>query len=161
MNDSISFHYKYLAIASTTCLLLALGLAGCAKQDATQVQVRPALAYKIPAVSAIEGDVYAGDIHARIEADHAFRVGGKLTQRLVDAGSVVKQGQALARIDPQDVRLAAEASKSQVAVQRTEADFAAAELARFQDLSSKGFVSKSALDQKRDRKSTRLNSSHQ
>lgn len=112
------------------------------------MQVRPALAYKIPATSGAENDVYAGDIRARIEADHAFRVGGKITQRLVDAGAVVKKGQALARIDAHDVRLTAEAGKAQVAAQRTEADFADAELKRFQDLFTKGFVSKSALDQK-------------
>ncbi len=128
--------------------MLTSGVAGCAKQDATPTQARPALAYKIPATSGIDNDVYAGDIRARIEADHAFRVGGKITQRLVDAGAVVKKGQALARIDPQDVKLAADASKSQVAAQQTEADFAVAELARFQDLFNKGFVSKSALDQK-------------
>lgn len=129
-------------------MLLTLGLGGCGKQDAVQVQARPALAYKIPANSGIDNDVFAGDIRARIEADHAFRVGGKIIQRLVDAGATVKKGQALARIDPQDVTLAAEASKSQVAAQQTEADFAAAEFTRFQDLFNKGFVSKSALDQK-------------
>ena len=112
------------------------------------MEVRHALAYKIPATSGTENDVYAGDIRARIEADHAFRVGGKITQRLVDAGALVKKGQPLARIDPQDVRLTADASKAQVAAQRTEAEFADAELTRFQDLFNKGFVSKSALDQK-------------
>ena len=142
------FYYRYLSIAAALGVAITLGLSGCGKQDATQAPVRPALAYKIPATSGIDSDVYVGDIHARIEADHAFRVGGKITQRLVDAGALVKKGQVLARIDPQDVRLAADASKSQVAAQQTEADFAVAELKRFQDLFNKGFVSKSALDQK-------------
>ena len=142
------FYYNHLLVTYTAGLLLALGVNGCAKQEAGQVQARPALAYKIPATSGIDSDVYAGDIHARVEADHAFRVGGKITQRLVDAGAVVRKGQALAHIDPQDVRLAADAGKAQVAAQQTEADFAEAELKRFQDLFNKGFVSKSALDQK-------------
>lgn len=143
-----SFYYKDLTAALVLVIVLSSGLSGCTKQDPIQVTVRPALAYKIPATSGIENDVYAGEIRARIEADHAFRVGGKITQRLVDAGAVVKKGQALARIDPQDVRLNADASKAQVAAQRTEAEFANAELKRFQDLFNKGFVSKSALDQK-------------
>jgi membrane fusion protein, multidrug efflux system len=142
------FLYKYLRLAAGFGLVALLGAVGCAKQDASPVAVRTALAYKIPATTGIENDVYAGDIRARVEADHAFRVGGKMTQRLVDAGAVVKKGQALARIDAQDVRLAADASKSQVAAQLTEADFADAELKRYQDLFNKGFVSKSALDQK-------------
>ena len=144
----ISFYYKHLIVPVVASVVLMLGVNGCAKQDASPTPPRHALAYKLLATSGTENDVYAGDIRARIEADHAFRVGGKITQRLVDAGAVVKKGQALARIDPQDVRLTADASKAQVAAQRTEADFADAELKRFQDLFTKGFVSKSALDQK-------------
>jgi len=164
VNTSLKFLlYKHLVATAVSFLVLALGLSGCAKQDATQVQIRPALAYKIPATSGMESDVYAGDIHARIEADHAFRVGGKITQRLVDAGTLVKKGQALARVDPQDVRLAADAGKAQVAAQQTEADFADAELKRYQDLFSKGFISKSALDQKvnvANAAKARLNAAH-
>ena len=129
-------------------LAVTFCLAGCAKQESATATVRPALAYKIPATSGVESEVFAGDIHARVEADHAFRVAGKVSQRLVDAGATVKRGQPLARIDPQDVKFAADAGKAQVAAQLTEADFADAELKRFQDLFNKGFVSKSALDQK-------------
>ncbi len=143
-----AINYKYLAATFASGMLLVVGLNGCAKQEAAAEKVRPALTYKIPATSGIDSDVYAGDIHARIEADHAFRVGGKISQRLVDAGAVVKKGQPLARIDSQDVRFTADAGKAQVAAQQTEAEFADAELKRFQDLFKKGFVSKSALDQK-------------
>lgn len=143
-----SFNYKYLTVLPAIAVLATVGLNGCSQPDPAPVLIRPALAYKIPITSGTENDVYAGDIRARVEADHAFRIGGKISQRLVDAGAVVKKGQALARIDPQDVRLAADASKSQVAAQRTEAEFADAELKRFTDLFNKGFVSKSALDQK-------------
>ncbi|MEO8383919.1 MAG: efflux RND transporter periplasmic adaptor subunit [Betaproteobacteria bacterium] len=143
-----SFLNNRLANSAWLILAATIGLTGCAKQDSATAIIRPALAYKIPATSGVESEVFAGDIHARIEADHAFRVAGKISQRLVDAGATVKKGQALARIDPQDVRFAAVAGKAQVAAQMTESDFADAELKRFQDLFNKGFVSKSALDQK-------------
>lgn len=143
-----SFISKHLTATAAIGIALAFGVGGCAKQDTSKVQVKPALAYKIPSTSGVDSDVFAGDIHARIEADHAFRVAGKIAQRLVDAGAVVKKGQALARIDSQDVKFAADAGKAQVAAQQTEAEFADAELKRFQDLFNKGFVSKSALEQK-------------
>ena len=143
-----AFIGKHLAAIAAIGMALLFVAGGCAKQDTGQVKARPALAYKIPATSGVDSDVFAGDIRARVEADHAFRVAGKIAQRLVDAGAAVKKGQALARIDSQDVRLAADAGKAQVAAQQTESEFANAELKRFQDLFNKGFVSKSALDQK-------------
>lgn len=143
-----AFLYNHLRDAIAVSLVVSAGLTGCAKQNDSQPQVRPALAYKIPANAGLDSEVFAGDIHARVEVDHAFRVGGKMSQRLVDAGAVVKKGQALARIDSQDVKFAADAGKAQVAAQQTETDFADAELKRFQDLFNKGFVSQSALDQK-------------
>jgi membrane fusion protein, multidrug efflux system len=129
-------------------LTLAFILTSCGKPEQPAATVRPALAYKIPASGGTDIDVYSGEIRARYEVDHAFRVGGKVARRLVDAGATVKRGQALAALDPQDVKLAADAARSQVLAQQTEADFADAELKRFRDLFTKGFVSQSALDQK-------------
>jgi membrane fusion protein, multidrug efflux system len=134
---------------TATLLILSLAvLTGCTKPEAAAPAPRPALAYKIKAGAGSETEIYPGEIRARIEADHAFRVGGKIAQRLVDAGAIVKKGQPLARLDPQDVRLAADSARAQVAAQKTEAEFAGAELKRFKDLFAKGFVSQSALDQK-------------
>ena len=138
-----------LTAATLVPLVLSLSiLTGCAKHEPAAPAPRPALAYKIKAGAGSETEVYPGEIRARIEADHAFRVGGKISQRLVDAGAMVKKGQPLARLDPQDVRLAADSARAQVAAQKTEAEFAGAELKRFKDLFAKGFVSQSALDQK-------------
>ncbi len=123
-------------------------LAACSKQDAPASAVRPALAYKVTAGGGSDLDIYSGEIRARYEVDHAFRVGGKIARRLVDAGATVKRGQPLAELDPQDVKLAADAARAQVSAQQTEADFADAELKRHRDLFTKGFISQSALDQK-------------
>lgn len=147
-NVSQAFRGTFSGIAVTVVVVIASVLAGCAKPEIAAPVPRPALAYKIKAGAGSETEVYPGEIRARIEADHAFRVGGKIAQRLVDAGAIVKKGQPLARLDPQDVRLAADSARAQVAAQKTEAEFAGAELKRFNDLFAKGFVSQSALDQK-------------
>lgn len=123
-------------------------LASCQQPELTTQAPRPALAYQIKAGAGAETELYAGEIRARFEADHAFRVGGKIVQRLLDTGVKVKQGQVLARLDPQDTKLASDAAVSQVAAQKTEADFAENELTRYRDLFAKGFISQSALDQK-------------
>jgi membrane fusion protein, multidrug efflux system len=132
----------------TVSVVIAMLVASCGKQDAVAPIIRPALSYKITAANVADTDVYSGEIRARVEADHAFRVGGKIAKRMVDTGASVKRGQVLAQLDPEDVKLQSAAARAQVNAQQTEADFALAELKRFQDLFAKGFVSQSALDQK-------------
>ena len=138
---------KQLSMGALSAIMLA-ALGGCAKSTDTVNSVRPALAFKISSNSNVDTDVYAGEIRARREADHAFRIGGKMVARLVEQGSVVKRGQVLAQLDPQDVKLSADAAGANVSAATTEAKFADAEFNRFKDLFNKGFVSQSALDQK-------------
>ncbi|MBL8519191.1 MAG: efflux RND transporter periplasmic adaptor subunit [Betaproteobacteria bacterium] len=95
-----------------------------------------------------ETGVYPGEVRARQESDHAFRVAGKIITRMVDPGARVARGQPLAKLDPSDTKLAADAAQAAVAAAETEAQFSDAEYTRFQDLFKRGFVSQSALDQK-------------
>lgn len=92
------------------------------------------------------GNSYVGEIRARHEIDLSFRVGGKLAARLVDAGAEVSAGQPLARLDPTDLQLAAEAARAQLAA--AESDFATArsERERYAGLLAKKFVSQAAFD---------------
>lgn len=139
---------KQLTVVIGITLTLLACLGGCSKIEPVTNNLRPALAYRIGTISGVETDLYPGEIRARHEADHAFRISGKMVARLVDAGSVVKRGQQLARLDPQDTKLAADATNANAAAAETEATFADAEYRRFKDLFAKGFVSQSALDQK-------------
>jgi RND family efflux transporter MFP subunit len=63
---------------------------------------------------------YTGVIHARTESDLAFRVSGKIIEKLVKAGDHVKRGQALMRLDPTDLRLAANAAQADVEAARAQ-----------------------------------------
>lgn len=84
---------------------------------------------------------YSGEVRARIETTLGFRIGGKLTERLVDAGMRVRAGQPLARLDPADAQLGAVQAEANRAL-------AAAELKRTQELMAKNFISQAALDAK-------------
>lgn len=63
---------------------------------------------------------YTGVIHARTESDLGFRVPGKIIEKLVKAGDHVKRGQALMRLDPTDLRLAANAARESVEAARAQ-----------------------------------------
>jgi RND family efflux transporter MFP subunit len=94
--------------------------------------------------------VFAGEVKARHESELGFRIGGKIVARLVDVGAHVKKGTPLARLDPADVALQAQAAKAAVAAAQTEHEFAKAEFDRYDNLYRQKFVSGSALDQKRN-----------
>jgi len=141
-----SFLLKIITLASVAAL--AGSLNGCAKAEAETAVVRPALVFKIGQGAGVDAEVYPGEVHSRVEADMGFRIGGKMVARLVDQGATVRQGQPLARLDPQDVKLAADASRANVSATKAEYDFAEAEAKRFKTLLDKNFISQSAYDAK-------------
>ncbi|MEP7328067.1 MAG: efflux RND transporter periplasmic adaptor subunit [Betaproteobacteria bacterium] len=100
--------------------------------------------------TAADTSVFAGEVRPRHETDLGFRIAGKLAERMVDTGAHVRRGQVLARLDPADVGLQAEAAKAQVAATETEYKFAQAEYDRYQTLLKEKFISASALDAKRN-----------
>jgi RND family efflux transporter MFP subunit len=75
---------------------------------------------------------YPGTVQARVQASLGFRVGGQVTERLVDIGDRVVAGQPLARLDPVDSRLNVEASGQLVRAAEAEAVNARADYGRYQ-----------------------------
>lgn len=125
-------------------LALALSLAACS-DGPPPAEVRPALV-----VQASSGELgyeaFAGEVHAREEPQLAFRIGGKISRRLVDAGARVKAGQALAELDPADVRLQSEADRAALASAQADLTLAQSELQRYKSLVDQQLVSQSLYD---------------
>ncbi len=126
---------------------IALGACDTARPEPEPV--RPVLVQKVAPGSFAARDVYSGEVRARYEGDLAFRIGGKLVARSADPGARVKRGQVLARLDPDDARLAAQAAQAQLASAQSDLALAKAELDRYADLLAKKFVSASAVDAKK------------
>ncbi len=89
---------------------------------------------------------YTGVIRSRVESALGFRIGGKVTARLVNSGDRVRRGQALMRLDPVDFGLAVEGAGGRVAGAEAEASRAAREEERLNGLVEAGAVSQSAYD---------------
>ena len=75
---------------------------------------------------------YVGTVQARHEVDQAFRVGGKVAQRKVDVGQIVREGDVLAVLDDSDYRLAEEAARQQWAAAVAQARQAESDRQRLQ-----------------------------
>ncbi len=123
-------------------LTLPFLLAACGKtSEPPAVVERPAATTVIGAEASNSGNVYSGEVRARYETVLGFRIGGKITERLVDAGTVVRKGQVLARLDAADTGLKESAAAAQYRL-------AEDDVKRFRELREKGFVSQAALDAK-------------
>jgi len=135
----------YLAVAG---LALSLVLAGCSKPVEKVEEVRPVRAIKMAAASTRTVAQFSGEIRARYESRLGFRVGGKIVSRKVDVGAMVKRGQVLMQLDPQDLQLAQSQANAALGAAESNLELAKAELARYKDLREKNFVSQAVLDAK-------------
>ncbi|MEI9886101.1 MAG: efflux RND transporter periplasmic adaptor subunit [Rhizomicrobium sp.] len=92
---------------------------------------------------------FTGVVAARVQSDLGFRVGGKVVERLVNAGDRVRLGQPLMRIDPTDLGLAVAARQEAVAAARARWIQAAADERRLGALKQAGAISAQAYEQAR------------
>lgn len=78
--------------------------------------------------------VLSGTVQARVQADLAFRVGGKVIRRAADPGERVKAGQVLAELDPLDLQHSLESAEAALAAAQATASQAAGDLRRYEQL---------------------------
>lgn len=130
----------------TPTVLLAALLAACSKPAPPTEDVRPVRVMTLAAASSGEQQQFSGDVRPRYESQLGFRVGGKIVERKVDVGALVKKGDVLMRLDPQDLRLAESQARATLRAAETERDLAQADYKRHVDLRKQNFVSQALLD---------------
>ncbi|RZL49305.1 MAG: efflux RND transporter periplasmic adaptor subunit [Variovorax sp.] len=134
--------------AAWLTLSLAATLAGCSRPAPVEEPIR---AVKVQAVTAsgIEtAPEFSAEVRARIESQLGFRVAGKILRRQAELGQHVRAGEVLAQLDPQDLRLAADAARAQQAAALTNRDLAAADLQRYRELRAQNFISGAELERR-------------
>ncbi len=139
--------WRRLAL-SVVISTLPLALAACADK----AQPDPRSATPLVRAVAVQGAAsgvrsFTGVVAPRVQSDLAFRVAGKVRERLVDAGQAVRRGQPLMRLDADDLQLQAQARQEAVMADRARARQAGDEEARYRDLRGTGAISASQYDQ--------------
>lgn len=127
---------------------LLIILAGCSKPVEKTEDIRPVRAIVLRADQVDVIAEFPGEVRARIESRLGFRVGGKIVARKVDVGTLVKRGQVLMRLDPQDLQLVQAQANAGLKSAESNLALTKAEFNRYQDLRQKNFVSQAALDVK-------------
>ena len=126
-------------------LLLATVLSACSRPDPAPEPVRAVRTLTVAPATVVGELEYAAEVKARAESSLGFRVAGKMVQRTAELGQAVRAGQVLARLDPQDLRLAQEAAAAAVQAAKASAEQTAADLERFKGLFAQGFISDAEL----------------
>ena len=129
-------------------LLAIAALAACSRPAPLDEPVRAVKVLTVSSSSLQAAQEFSGEVRPRVESRLGFRVAGKLVNREVELGQRVRAGQVLARLDPQDYRLAADAAQAQLGAALTQRDLAAADFKRFKELREQNFISGAELERR-------------
>ena len=129
--------------AATIAGSIAVLLSACSHDKQASEALRPVRTVELRYGAATDTDRYPGTVRSRYEVDQSFRVGGKVTQRLIEVGQRVSKGEVLAVLDDTDYRLAEEAAHQQLLAARAKALQAESDRKRLQALKTDGSVSES------------------
>ena len=132
--------------AAALALAALVNLSGCSSHAAAPDAPRYALVDHPRAAQDLHAEVYSGDVHARFESQLGFRVAGKIKTRLVDVGANVAAGQALAELDPLDLKLQVASAQATLSSAQANRELAQAERDRYRALLDKHFISGTQFD---------------
>jgi multidrug efflux system membrane fusion protein len=118
--------------------------------------VRPARVAEIAYKTQSQSLLLAGTVVPRIESTLGFRVSGKIVQRSVDLGAVVKPGDAIATLDPADYQLAVDNARAALASAEADHARAKADHERYLNLRGSTAFVPQTLDQRQSLASTAL-----
>jgi RND family efflux transporter MFP subunit len=143
-----SSRWRNSAWGVAAVLVVMSFLTACHKEEkAAATVIRPVRTLTVALQEGGERVSLTGEIQPRYQADIGFRVNGKILQRPVDVGTQVKNGDLLARLDPQQYRQDLEVAKSEVAVAEAEVARSQAQEYRQRELLKNGFTTQVAYDQ--------------
>lgn len=137
---------------------------GCSSQETeSKPKVRPVRAIQVGEPQLLGGRWFPGRAEPTEEVNLSFRVGGPLISRPVNVGDVVRVGQILAQIDPQDYALRLANAKGQMGTAIHSLELAEKEYKRFLRIRKEdsGAISEARVDRslaKRDRSREEVNS---
>ena len=144
---------RILTLLSLLPLLLALVACG-EKEVVEKDEVRPIRAMMVADLEPFGGRWFPGQATATQEANMSFRVAGTVNSISVDLGDEVKQGEVIARLDPQDYQVELNNANALLRKAKSDLNLAESESARVANVFKKdpGAVSKSLVDTRKAQK---------
>lgn len=139
---------KKTALTLFATVAITALLAACSKPVPPAEPIRAVKVMTVGVTTFASGYEFAGEVRAKVESRLGFRVGGKIIKRQAELGQRVEAGQVLAQLDPQDYKLAADASRAQLRAAGINRDLAAADYKRYKELKEQNFISGAELERR-------------
>lgn len=134
-------------VVGSVLAMVGMVATGCSKPDEVDSRTgKQSVSVAEVRMLTSSGRTFTGVVVARVQSDMGFRVEGKVIERLVDAGQVVRQGQLLMRLDPIDLNLAVAARMADVVAAEARRDRTVAEEVRQKTLLARGATSAQTYD---------------
>ncbi|BAI75512.1 component of multidrug efflux protein (plasmid) [Azospirillum sp. B510] len=142
------------SVMATAALLTAAGLlSGCNETQSAATpaegELRPVRVATVMLEPLVDSVRYPAVIRPRVEADVGFRVGGKVTARMVEVGTRVEPGTPLARLDPTDLQLQIRAEQAQLASAQADAANARSDFQRYASLRQGEWTTRQEYDRRK------------
>ncbi len=134
------------ALLLSAIVVLSLSAAGCQREAAEAPPDPVVRVVRAAHVADASARNYTGVVRPRTEVAQAFRVGGRIAERLVDVGDTVHAGTVLARLDPTDLSLNVESAEAELSAARSALAQASVEEQRIRSLLKGGHASQAAFD---------------
>ena len=129
-------------------ILAALMVAGCdGGTPAPQAEVRPVRVVSVERQAGGETVSLTGTVQAETEVNLAFRIDGRVVERLVNVGDTVQPGQVVARLNPENEENGLRAARAQLAAARAQLTEAANNYWRQSELLRDGWTTRVRYDQ--------------
>ena len=131
---------------TATMMLAALLMASAAAPALADGKARPVRIAPVHFEEREQSVTITGEVVARVETDVSFRVGGRITGWFVDVGDGVKEGQVLARLDPEEQKADVEAAEAGVRAAEAQFKLARANFDRQKSLLNDGISTRRDYD---------------
>ena len=130
-----------------TAVLVAAALTGCDKQAPPAAQVRPVRTITVERVASGETVSLTGQVRAKDQVSLAFRLDGRILDRPVHVGDVLKPGQLVARLEPKDQQNALRSAQANLAAAEAVLTEARLTFWRQQELLDGGWTPRAKFDE--------------
>jgi RND family efflux transporter MFP subunit len=130
-----------------TAALIAVAIAGCDRKVASVPQPRPVRTVTVEHRAEGETVSLTGQIRAKDQVSLAFRLDGRMLQRPVNVGDVLKAGEIVAQLDPQNQQNALRTAQATLASDEATLTQARLTFGRQQQLLAGGWTPRAKFDE--------------